>query len=169
MKKVIVTSFFIWICFLLQSTIFKALEFGGIVPNFLIVLTATLGFMFGEKMGLLTGFFCGLLCDIFSGGMIGFYAITHMHIGYLNGKFSRMFYPEDFKLPLILILISDFSYGTICYVFLFLLQGRIDFLYYFGHVIIPELVYTSVISLGLYPCILFVYTKLLEKEKRSAL
>lgn len=168
MKRIIVTGFLIWVCFLMQSTVFRALEFGGITPNLLIVLTASLGFMRGEKTGLLTGFFCGLLCDVFSGSVIGFYALTYMYIGYLNGKFSRMFYPEDVKLPLALILISNLSYNMICYVLLFLLRGRLDFPYYFIHVILPELVYTAVITMALYPIVLWIHTKMLNKEKRSA-
>ena len=51
--------------FVLQTTFFQALSFGGIVPNLMIVLTASYGFMRGKKAGLLTGFFSGLLCDIF--------------------------------------------------------------------------------------------------------
>lgn len=168
MKKTVITGFLIWLCFLLQSTVFRALEFGGIAPNLLIVLTASLGFMQGEKTGLLTGFFCGLLCDIFSGNVIGFYSLTYMYIGYLNGKFSRMFYPEDIKLPLALILISDFSYGMICYVLMFLLRGRLEFSYYFLNVMLPEVVYTAVVTMVLYPSILWIYVRLQNQEKRSA-
>ena len=129
MKRVIVTAFFIFICFLLQCTVFRALAFGGIVPNLLIVLTASFGFMRGEKTGLLIGFFSGLLVDIFFGSVIGFYALLYMYIGYANGKFSAIFYPEDIKLPITLILCSDFAYGIICYMILFLLRGKFDFQY----------------------------------------
>ena len=65
MKRFIITAALILICFLLQCTVFHALAFGQIVPNLLIVLTASFGFMRGEKTGLLIGFFCGLLVDIF--------------------------------------------------------------------------------------------------------
>ena len=71
----------------MQCTVFRALAFGGIVPNLLIVLTASFGFMRGEKNGLLIGFFSGLLVDIFFGSVIGFYALVYMYIGYANGKF----------------------------------------------------------------------------------
>ena len=70
MKKGIIAAIFIWMLFLLQSTVFQSLSFNGIVPNLLIVLTASYGFMSGEKWGLIVGFFCGLLCDIFFGDVI---------------------------------------------------------------------------------------------------
>lgn len=167
MKKAFITGLSILVCFLLQSTVFQSLELGGIAPNLLIILTASAGFMRGEKHGLLTGFLCGVLCDIFSDGIWGIYAMIYMYIGFLNGKFSRLFYPEDIKLPLALILTSDFSYGMICYIFMFLIRGRLDFIYYLIHIILPEIVYTAVISVLLYPCILWIEKRSDRKRKRS--
>jgi len=167
MKRMLVTAFFIFICFLLQCTVFRALAFGGIVPNLLIVLTASFGFMRGEKNGLFIGFFSGLLIDIFFGSVIGFYALLYMYIGYANGKFSAIFYPEDIKLPITLILCSDFFYGIICYVILFLLRGKFDFSYYLVHIIFPEMVYTVVVTLFLYPVVLRVNRGLERGEKRG--
>lgn len=167
MKRGIITAILIFICFLLQCTVFRSLAFGGIVPNLLIVLTASFGFMRGEKTGLIIGFFCGLLVDIFFASVIGFYALLYMYIGYMNGKFCTIFYPQDIKLPIALILGSDFSYGIICYVFMFLLRGRFDFVYYLVHIILPEIVYTIVVTLLLYPLILWINTCLERGEQRS--
>lgn len=167
MRRTLITAFLIFICFLLQCTVFRELAFGGIVPNLLIVLTASFGFMHGEKNGLLIGFFSGLLIDIFFGSVIGFYALIYMYIGYANGKFCTIFYPEDIKLPIALILCSDFLYGIICYTILFLLRARFDFSYYLVHIIVPEMVYTVVITLFLYPVVLWINNRLEQREKRS--
>ncbi len=161
LRKIIVAAF-IMICFILQCSVFTSLAFAGIVPNLLIVLTSS--FMRGEKEGLVIGFFCGLLNDIFFGGFLGFYALLMMYIGYLNGKFCKIFYPEDIKLPLALIVISDLSYGIICYVLTFMLRGRFHFSYYFTHIILPEVLYTILITLLLYPLILKVNEKLEKRE-----
>lgn len=168
MRRKIAVGFLIWFCFLLQSTVFQGIAFNGIVPNLLIVLTASFGFMRGEKEGLVIGFFCGLLCDIYFGDVIGFYSLVMMYIGYLNGKFSVGFYPEDIKLPLALIVVSDLSYSIICYICMFLLRGRLDFSYFFIHIILPEAVYTTIVTLLLYPCILFINVRLENREKRGA-
>lgn len=167
MRKVVVTIS-IFVCFILQCSVFTNLAFAGIIPNLMIILTSSFGFMRGEKEGLIIGFFCGLLSDIFFGEFLGFYALVLMYIGYVNGKFSRIFYPEDIKLPIALIVISDFSYGILCYVLLFLLRGRFNFPYYFASVILPEALYTIVVTMILYPVILKVNEKLEAKEKRSA-
>ena len=167
MKRGIITALLILICFLLQCTVFRFLAFGGIVPNLLIVLTASFGFMRGEKTGLIIGFFCGLLVDIFFASVIGYYALLYMYIGYMNGKFSSIFYPQDIKLPVALILCSYFFYGTICYVILFLLRSRFDFMYYLLHIILPEIVYTIVVTLLLYPLVLWINNRLERSELRS--
>lgn len=168
MKRGITTTILTLVCFLLQCTVFRALDFGGIVPNLLIILTSSFGFMRGEKTGMIIGFFCGILSDIFFGEAIGLYALILMYIGYMNGKFSRVFYPEDIKLPAALIVASDFCYGFICYVLLFLLRGRLSFGYYFMNVILPEIVYTAVVTIILYPLILLLNRWLENGERRSA-
>ena len=159
--------FIMFFCFILQCTLFKRLSFGGISPNLLLITTTSLGFMRGEKQGLLAGFVSGLFVDIFFGDVIGLYAMLYMYIGYLNGKFSRIFYPEDIKLPLALITLSDLSYGMVCYIVLFLLRGRLNFPYFFFHIILPETVYTIVMSIILYPILLTIYKRLNIDEDRS--
>jgi len=167
LRKVTVT-FFILFSFILQCSVFDKLAFAGIIPNLLIILTSSFGFMRGEKEGLIIGFFCGLLSDVFFGSFLGFYALILMYIGFLNGKFSRIFYPEDIKLPIALIIVSDLTYGIICYLLMFMLRSRFQFGFYFSHVILPEALYTSVVTIFLYPLILKVNEKLEAREKRSA-
>lgn len=156
------------ICFLFQTTVFQGIDFGGIVPNLMIVLTASFGFMRGERTGLIMGFACGFLADVFFGNVLGLNAMIYMYIGYANGKFNRIFYQEDIKLPLGLILLSDLAYGFLYYITLFLMRGRFNIGYYFMHIILPEVVYTILVTLLLYPLVLWINKKLEELEKRSA-
>ena len=116
---------------------------------------------------MIIGFFCGLLKDILGGNLLGFYALIYMLIGYGNGFFQRVFYDEDIKLPLALIAGSEFLYGMVIYCPLFMLKV-IPFLHYLRHVIMPELVYTILVTLVLYQIILHINRRLEEEEKRSA-
>lgn len=167
LRKIVVTVFII-VCFVLQCSVFGSLALAGIIPNLMIILTSSFGFMRGEREGLLIGFFCGLLSDVFFGGFLGFYALLLMYIGFLNGKFCKIFYPEDIKLPLALIVVSDLSYGIICYILTFMLRSRFAFSYYFLHIILPEALYTIVVTLFLYPVILKVNEKLESHERKRA-
>ena len=167
MWRKIVIACMVLMCFVLQSTLMKWIALGNVAPNLLIIITAAYGFMRGKKSGLLVGFFCGLLTDIFFGEVIGFYALIYMYIGYGNGFFNRIFFKEDIKLPLFLIALSDLFYGFVVYVLLFLLRGRFAFGYYMTNVILPEMIYTIVLTFIIYPINLKINRKFDEIEKRS--
>lgn len=168
MLTILISAIFIILCFLLQSTVFHSLSLGGIIPNLMIILTASYGFMRGRKSGTLIGFFSGLLMDIFFSDVIGFYALLYMYIGYLNGVFKKMFYPEDIKLPIALIVGSDFLYNILIYFFTFFLKGRFQFIYYFLNIIIPEMVYTIIVACILYPLLLVTENLLKRSDTEGA-
>ncbi|MBQ6575408.1 MAG: rod shape-determining protein MreD, partial [Lachnospiraceae bacterium] len=109
--------------YLVQSTMIRILPMGGVAPNLLIILTSCFGFMRGKNDGMFVGFLSGLVIDILFGGLIGFYALIYMVIGYLNGFFASIFYPEDIKLPVALITSSELVYCFLVYMFRFLIQG----------------------------------------------
>lgn len=169
MKRFLVALILVISCFVLQTTVFQWISFGGIVPNILIVLTSTYGFMRGDKTGLTLGLFSGLLVDIFFGSFIGFNALLYMYIGYLNGKFHKVFYEEDIKLPIILFICSDLLYGFLYYIIMFLLRGRFEFSFYFTNIILPELVYTILSSLLFYPLFLLLHKWLDKKDDRRGM
>ena len=168
MKRKIVVGLIILISFLLQSTVFHTLSIGSISPNLMVIITSSFGFMRGKKEGLVVGFFSGLLEDIFFGRLLGMHALIYMYIGYLNGIFRKMFYPEDIKLPIALIVGSDFLCNFVIYVLTFFLRGRFQFSYYFLNIIIPEMVYTIIITCVLYPLLLLVESRLEWRKKEGA-
>ena len=165
MKRNIILFFIILCGFVFQTTLFQALSFGGISPNILIIITVSYGFMYGKKCGMVTGFLCGLLMDVFYGDVLGFYALVYLYIGAANGVFHSIFYQEDIKLPLVLILASDFVYSFTCYVLLCLLRSRFDIIFYLKHVILPEVVYTIFVTVFIYPCILLLNRTMDEIER----
>lgn len=174
MKRIIVTAVLVFLCFLVQTGICPWISFGGIKPNLLIILTAAFGFMRGEKTGIWVGFACGFFVDLFTvyggdmgGDVFGLYALLYMLIGYMNGKCHQMFYPEDIKLPLLMIVASDLSLNVICYMMSFLLRARLDISYYFLHIMLPEAVYTIMIAFLFYPLFLFINKKLEKAERGS--
>lgn len=168
MKRYVYEMLAIFIFYLLQCTIFSFLKLANIRPNLLLILTATIGFMRGQKEGMFVGFISGLLLDVQFSDFLGFYALVYLTIGYINGIFYRNFYEEDFKLPLLLISGSELIYGNIIYVSMFLLRSDFHYSYYLSHTIMQELVYTVLVALVIYPIVLYFNQKLEIEEKRSA-
>lgn len=159
-RRGFVTGLMILICFVLQCTIFKTFSIGNISPNLMVILASSFGFMRGKKQGLFVGFFCGLLEDIFYGRLLGMHAMMYMYIGYVNGYFNHIFYRDDIKLPIFLISVSELVYGLGTYVIMFLMRSRFDFPYYLTRIILPELVYTIMITLVLYRIIYSIDRKM---------
>ena len=168
MRRKVTVAIIIIVCYLLQSTLFQVLSFAGISPNLLIVVTSAFGFMRGQKEGTWIGLFCGLCMDIFSGNTLGFYALLYMYVGFFNGYFRKLFYPEDIKLPMLLIGGSDLLYNLAVYFFLFLFRNKYQIWYYLKNIILPELVYTMLVTIVLYMILLKIDQRLELIEKRSA-
>ena len=126
MKRAFAIGILLIVCFILQCTVFQVLSLASVSPNLLLVITSSLGFMRGEREGLLVGFFSGLLTDIFFGN------------------------DEDIKLPMIWIALSELIYGLSVYFFMFLMRSKFEFPFYFTHIILPELIYTVVLTIVIY-------------------
>ena len=150
MIRTITMTLLILITFILQSTVFQSLSIASIAPNLLLILTVSFGFMRGKKEGIFVGFFCGILIDIFYGNLLGFYALIYMYIGYLNGFLCKVYYDEDVKVPMILTAISDLAYGFAVYGLQFMLRGRLHVMNYVWHIMLPEMIYTVLITVIIY-------------------
>ena len=166
MKRFFIDLALILVFFVLQTTIFPMLKISSIIPNILIILVSCSGFMQGDREGMFVGFACGLLLDVCSFDIFGFYTILYMLIGFLNGLRHNFFYLKDFKLPAIMIVSSDLVCCFATYFFLFLLRSRFEFGFYFLNIILPEVVYTLLISVIIYP-LLWVIEAYVFKKKNA--
>ena len=164
MKKFIINFLLLIVFFILQTTIFSRLTIVGVMPNVLVILICITGFMQGDKAACILGFFAGILIDIFSFRILGFHALMYCLLGYIIGQFHNTFYPEDFKLPLLVITASDLSCSLLTYFFTFLFRSRFHFGFYFLNVILPELAYTLFVGLLIYPLFLLLYRFVLRER-----
>jgi rod shape-determining protein MreD len=133
-----------------------------------MIITASTGMMRGEKTGLVTGFCCGLLADIFFADFIGLSALFYMYAGFFSGLFHRIFFPENYILPLAITIFNTFIKEFVTYMLLFLLRARFSLGHYMTHTIIPEVVYTAIIAVFLYPVILNINTWIDRIVQRGA-
>lgn len=140
----------ILLMFLLQSSVFPSFALAGVVPDLLLILIVTCGFIYGKTAGLLTGFFCGLLVDFSFSSFLGLFAMIYMAIGYLAGYSNKIYDRDDYTLPLILVGVGELLYNFLYFLFMFLLRGRLNLGYYFFRFMIPKVIYTVLVSIVLY-------------------
>lgn len=167
MRRKIAMTVLIVVCTLLQCGLFRWIEIASVKPNLLLIITVSFGLMRGKKSGMITGLFSGLCCDLFSFDTLGFHALIYMWIGYLTGHFYRIFYDDDIKTPLLLVSAADLIYGVVCYISTFLLRGRIHFFFYLRRIIIPEALYTVILTILTYRLLYHLNQRLSLTDKRS--
>ncbi len=168
MKRAVYYILLILAAFMLQNNVFQAIRWIDVTPNLLLIITFCYGFIRGPVDGMLIGFFSGLLSDLFFGTTIGFYALVYTIIGFTNGEVSRIFYTDFIDMPIVLCLINDLAYSLYVYVFSFLLKGVTNFVFYLKGVILPEMIYTMLITFIVYKPLRNLNGRLEEREKRSA-
>ena len=61
---------------------------------------------------------------------------------------------------------NDLAYNLYIYIFRFLIRNRLNFLYYFREIIVPEIIFTVLVTLLIYRAFLFITRKMEELEKR---
>lgn len=166
-KRIIYYVSAVLVCFLMQTAVFDFLNLAGVVPNILLILTVSMGFIRGKKTGIIIGFFCGLLIDVFSGEVMGQYALLYLLFGYANGWFHTYFYEDDILLPVGLLAANSLVYSFVIFFFFFALRGRMHFFSYLWNIMIPEAVYTGITALILYKILLTIDVRLSDGEKRS--
>lgn len=168
MRRIVVTAISILVCFLLQTSVFDLFKLADTVPNVLLILVSSVSVMRGQKEGMLTGFFSGLLLDMFYGSWLGGFAFLYMLFGFVDGLFNQIYYSDDNFLPILMIGVNDLLYGLIMFIVYGLLQNHMHVWFYIKSIILPEMVYTVAVGLILYQVLLRINDWLEKKNKGSA-
>jgi rod shape-determining protein MreD len=79
-----------------QSTVLSYATILGVIPQVVLVVVMSLAFTDGERVGLVVGFFAGLLQDLQLpvGSIVGLYALVYTLVGYGVGSL-RDYVPSD--------------------------------------------------------------------------
>ncbi len=164
MLTVLILGIEVFMSFLLQSTVFVWLSVGHAVPDLLLIVTVAAGYQNSRITGMVTGFFCGLLLDISSGGVLGIYALFYMLIGYTCGKFNKYYIQRDWFVPLGLIAAAEFALCTLIYIFGYLINGDTRFLRYVRSIFLPKMLYTVIIAIVYYLILTFLYEHVINRN-----
>ena len=93
--------------------------------------------------------------------------IVYMLIGYCNGFFHRLYLVEDVLLPIIIVTLDDFVFNFMTYIIFFVLRNRLNFGLYMKDIILPEMIYTAILTMILFKFFVFINKRLKRAEKGS--
>lgn len=164
MKRFLYMTAVILVCYLLQTTVMHKIALANIVPNLILIIVVAIGYMRGKVEAMFLGLFLGLLVDCQYNSLIGVCGLLYMLVGYLVGLCNKIYYRDDYTIPILLVGLSDIFYNFLYYILTFLLRNRTNLPFYFIKIMLPELVYTVLVSILLYKLIHYIIIKL---EKTS--
>ena len=102
-----------------QSTVLSYATILGVIPQVVLVVVLCLAFTDGGRVGLVCGFFAGLLQDLQlpEGSIIGLYALVYTLVGYGVGQIREFTPPESVWTPVLAVAaataIVEGSYSTL--------------------------------------------------------
>ncbi len=143
--------------FILQYTLFPKIPYMSAAPDFMLMIPVAFAYRNGANYGMVTGFFSGLLIDIFYGQVIGIYALLFVAAGLAAGLLGRKFYSDNFYTPVLILTGCDVTVNILYFIIWFVMHSQFDFGQAFTDVIIPECVLTflaGVLLLRLYDLII---------------
>ncbi|MDP4180790.1 MAG: rod shape-determining protein MreD [Bacillota bacterium] len=162
-SKIFVLISSVLLIILLQTTLLEYIKFNSIKPNLLLVFIVSVALLRGNIEGAVTGFFAGLMQDIVSGKVIGFYALLGMYLGIAIGSVNKRLYRDNFFVALVFSFVASIVYESVVYFFGVFLKGQTDFIYSFTNIILPEAVYNMAATV----IIFFIVMKIDDRIKKS--
>ncbi len=166
-KRKLIPIIVIIIGIILQTTFFYNIKLANVVPNILIIITVSYGYIRGRSSGLWVGFLCGLLIDLTSGNLIGLFAFIFMTIGMLCGFSRKIYFTNNSWMPFLIVGVGDLIYGIYYFIIGFLVRSKFDFSYAFFKVILPEMLYTMAVSVIIFKLIEFIDNKFVVVDEEA--
>lgn len=157
--KAIAYSLVIILLILLQTTLLEYIKIFDVKPNLLMIFIVSIALIKGNVEGAVVGFFCGLSQDMVSGRLIGVYALLGMYLGMIVGSLNKRLYRENILVIVFFTFVSTFAYELAVY-FSVVFFDSTTVLYALRNIILPESVFNSVASLGIYIFVLFLNERL---------
>ena len=154
------STLLIFSTFFIQINLFELISIFHIKPNMVIISIVSYSILRGDIEGAIFGFFLGLLQDVFFGNSIGLYALFGTLLGFFSGKPLRGYYNDNFLLPIIMVSTSVLVYEFSFYCFVFLFRGDVDIILYLTIIILPEMIYTTLLAWPVYKIIFILNSKL---------
>lgn len=111
----------------LQTSLLTFLSFDGFSANLMLLLTVSVAYLRGYKVGVFFGFIAGILQDLTTGSYFGLATFSYMTVGLVFGRFSVNLFRDQSLLLVISALPALALHFAVMIIFLLMLGRQIDF------------------------------------------
>ncbi len=163
--RAIVLLFGSFILYVLQTGLFSSFSLAGVVPDLLMILVVSVGFMRGRTKAMIAGLLCGIYIDCCYSSVMGIFPLFYIIVGNLSGFAHKIYDDDDHMTPLLLTAAGELLYNFMYFIVFYLLQGKINLSFYVYRIMIPRVVYTVLVSIILYRILKYANLLLLRFDK----
>ncbi|NLJ41730.1 MAG: rod shape-determining protein MreD [Clostridiales bacterium] len=144
----------------IQTSLFPFIEIMGVKPDSLLALTVSFALLGGNPTGAVVGFLGGLFQDILSGHNVGLSALQYMVVGYIAGTMYDRVYGDNYFVPLFSTAVAGILKQLIIVAYNFFARTDIPLKWALYRIILPEVVYTLILT----PLIFFLIDRLYRNK-----
>ncbi len=166
MMSLLISSIIGLLILLFESSTLHALSLNGVMPNLTLMFIIFYAVLNGKEKGRRLGLILGLLQDLLFCPVLGFYGMLFFFLGHLSGFLTSDLTDTDLLIPLSLLGLSDLIYGLVSYLIFGFFQGNIHFFAFLLHRILPELIYTLILGIVLFPLLRLLFERLYLLDER---
>jgi rod shape-determining protein MreD len=156
-KGWVVAILLLWIAGAAQEAIAFQISFGGISPDFPLIVVICVGLFSDKRSGAVLGFLAGVIHGAIAGGHMAAYAVTRTLVGFLTGWFNGMEFEGNAAVAFVVT-----AAATLCTQITFLLLNPRGAILPFLLATIGSAMYNGVLAIPLYALL----TKVLDSPRR---
>ncbi len=147
--KYVFHCIFLVIFSVIQPTWLEYIAIFGVKPNLFLVYTVIISCYCSKKEGAITGFFFGLVLDLFTGNAIGLNGCLMLLVAFFTASFCEKFIRKSTLLStMVIVFVTTLCYELLYYIVAFL--GDLNLGSVFLKVLIPECLYCIIAAIPLY-------------------
>jgi rod shape-determining protein MreD len=151
-KKGIISSLFLLVCIILQSTLLRYISIIEVIPNLYLIYLVYTSFYNGGLHGTVCGFATGFIEDAISISPIGFHALIKTLIGSLYGSFKGLIILDRILMPMFFVLIATVLNRILAFGVVSLFSLSVPVHSIFSRYFIIEIAYNTILT----PLIFFI-------------
>ena len=141
--KVLLFSILIFVCAVLQSSLFSALIFFSSLPDLVLLAVIGIAVYDGEKSGAVSGIFGGVVIEAFgAGGNIMMLPLFYMLCGFFFGIAAHLLFNKNFISWILYCLMGAVLRAALSVIHAVLVEIDVNLLLIFTEIVIPEFLVT---------------------------
>ena len=164
MKNFLAWLLFVLVVYAFQSAFMPLVYFYGIGPDLILLMTSSIGFLNGKKVGSFAGFVLGLFEDLATGTFFGLNAFTKLLVGYVCGIFSTRVLKDSFGLPVTASILNTAAVFLITEAIMLLLGYRFNIFTHLYTKLGPLVCYNLVFAWPIHCAVRWLHKKTAEKK-----